>query len=190
MKMTWLKIVVTLTLAALIFSGCAKKPAVTQEETAGMREEATTTTEMPSREIRGIEERAVTESRSAREEGTAEARRSAEEVPNLERIYFDFDQYTLSQEAREILEDNAEYLQNNPSINVKIEGHADERGSDEYNLALGERRALAAKNYLVSLGIQPQRLTIISYGEELPLVSGRTEEAMAKNRRAEFKEIR
>jgi peptidoglycan-associated lipoprotein len=111
-------------------------------------------------------------------------------IAGMERINFDFDQFTLSAEARSILGDNAKYLQANSGTNVVIEGHCDERGSDEYNLALGESRALAAKSYLVSLGISAKRLSVISYGEEKPLVKGDGESAWAQNRRAEFKAIK
>ncbi|MBW2451059.1 MAG: peptidoglycan-associated lipoprotein Pal [Deltaproteobacteria bacterium] len=120
-----------------------------------------------------------------REEGVP----SHEDVAGLQRIHFDFDQFTLSDEARDTLTQNANYLKANSSIQVVIEGHCDERGSDEYNLALGESRALAAKQYLISLGISPQRLSVISYGEEKPLDPRTTEEAWALNRRAEFKAI-
>lgn len=113
-----------------------------------------------------------------------------EQVAGLERIYFDFDQFTLSAEARSVLSDNAKYLQANSGTSVVIEGHCDERGSDEYNLALGESRARAARNYLVSLGINAGRLSVISYGEEKPLVQGEGESVWAKNRRAEFKAVK
>ncbi len=113
-----------------------------------------------------------------------------EQVAGLERIYFDFDQFTLSAEARSILGNNAKYLQANSGTNVVIEGHCDERGSDEYNLALGESRALAARNYLVSLGINASRLSVISYGEEKPLVQGQGESVWGQNRRAEFKAVK
>ncbi len=92
-------------------------------------------------------------------------------------------------EARNILANNAKYLKANSGTNVVIEGHCDDRGSDEYNLALGESRALAAKNYLVSLGINGKRLSVISYGEEKPLVQGEGESVWAQNRRAEFKAV-
>lgn len=111
-------------------------------------------------------------------------------VQGLSRIHFDFDQFTLTNEARVILKQNAAYLNDNSGIKVVIEGHCDERGSDEYNLALGERRAAAAKQYLVSLGIPESRLSVISYGEEKPLVEGATEQAWAQNRRDEFKVVR
>jgi peptidoglycan-associated lipoprotein len=118
-----------------------------------------------------------------------EAVPSHDHMAGLERINFDFDQFTLSADARRILGDNAKYLKANSGIQVVIEGHCDERGSDEYNLALGESRALAAKNYLVSLGISAKRLSVISYGEEKPLSKGASEAAWAQNRRAEFKAV-
>jgi peptidoglycan-associated lipoprotein len=111
-------------------------------------------------------------------------------VAGLERVYFAYNQFLLEDQARATLEQNAAYLRKNPGVKAVIEGHCDERGSDEYNLALGERRAMAARNYLVSLGIAAERLAIISYGEEQPLVAGGGEEAWAKNRRAEFKVAR
>jgi peptidoglycan-associated lipoprotein len=119
-----------------------------------------------------------------------EAVPSHEAMAGMQRIYFDFDQFTLSDEARGILAENAKYLQTMNNVQVVIEGHCDERGSDEYNLALGESRALAAKSYLVSLGINPSRLSVISYGEEKPLVNDSGEEAWAQNRRAEFKAVK
>jgi len=109
---------------------------------------------------------------------------------DLTRIHFDFDQFTLSPEARQTLAANATIIKAAPGLRVRIEGHCDERGSDEYNLALGERRAQAAKDYLVSLGVPTDRLELISYGEELPLDPASNEAAWAKNRRAEFKAIR
>lgn len=106
---------------------------------------------------------------------------------SLERIYFEFDAFVLSQTARDTLSRNAEaLLKKMPNAKVSIEGHCDERGSDEYNLALGEKRAKAAMSYLITLGVPAARLSIISYGEEKPLDPGHSEEAWAKNRRAEF----
>ena len=128
--------------------------------------------------------------------GAADGSMQGEAVPThnqiagMERISFDFDQFTLSAEARGILGNNAKYLQANSGTNVIIEGHCDERGSDEYNLALGESRALAAKSYLVSIGISAKRLSVISYGEEKPLSKGAGESAWSQNRRAEFNAIK
>lgn len=115
---------------------------------------------------------------------------SHDAVAGLERIHFEFDQFTLTDAARRTLAQNAKYLMAHGDIKVVIEGHCDDRGSDEYNLALGESRALAAKGYLESLGISAQRLSVISYGEEKPLEAGSDEAAWAKNRRAEFKAVR
>ena len=108
-------------------------------------------------------------------------------VATLDRIFFDFDSFVLTQTARDTLSRNAETLiKKQPDARVLIEGHCDERGSDEYNLALGEKRARATRDYLVTLGIAANRLSVISYGEEKPLEQGHSEEAWAKNRRAEF----
>ncbi|HWO57095.1 MAG TPA: peptidoglycan-associated lipoprotein Pal [bacterium] len=104
----------------------------------------------------------------------------------LKTIYFDFDKYNLRDDARRVLDANAEILRNNPEMNILIEGHCDERGTDEYNLALGERRAQAAREYLIRLGIDPSRINVISYGEERPVAPGHDEESWALNRRGEF----
>jgi peptidoglycan-associated lipoprotein len=101
-------------------------------------------------------------------------------------IYFNYDKSDLSQNARNTLSQNANALKSSPNTNVSIEGHCDERGSAEYNLALGERRAKAAQQYLVTLGVQPDRLSTVSYGEEKPAAAGHNEAAWAKNRRVEF----
>ncbi len=101
-------------------------------------------------------------------------------------LHFEFDQYDLGTEARRTLEDLAQALKANPAFAIRIEGHADERGTTEYNLALGERRAQAAKDYLVSLGVPADRIETISYGEERPLDPGHDELAWALNRRAHF----
>ena len=103
-----------------------------------------------------------------------------------EDIFFEFDSASLSIEAQEILRRKAEWLRENPHARVTIEGHCDERGTTEYNLALGDRRAFSAKSFLVDLGIDESRLTTISYGEERPLDPQSTEDAYQKNRRAHF----
>ena len=103
-----------------------------------------------------------------------------------ENVHFDYNSFTLSGEARQILEQKMRWLVEHPNVAVQIEGHCDERGTVAYNLALGERRANAVKQYLVALGIEPNRLTTISYGEELALDPGHDEEAWRRNRRAHF----
>ena len=101
-------------------------------------------------------------------------------------VYFDFDRSELRAESTEQLARNANWLRDNPNYVATIEGHCDERGTNEYNLALGERRANAAKSYLVSLGIDGGRLTTISYGEERPVCAESTESCWQRNRRAHF----
>lgn len=105
---------------------------------------------------------------------------------NINDIFFDFDKSRITDESKEMLERNAEWLKENPNVKVMIEGHCDERGTIEYNLALGERRALSTRNYLAALGIDPSRVFTISYGEERPFELGHDEDAWAKNRRAHF----
>ncbi len=107
-------------------------------------------------------------------------------VLSFQEVNFDFDKFDLRADAREILANHARSLKENPEVMLKIEGHCDERGTVEYNLALGERRANAVKNYLVTYGIEPTRLQTISYGKERPLDMRSNEEAWAKNRRAAF----
>ena len=101
-------------------------------------------------------------------------------------IYFEYDSFDLTAQAKKVLAEKASFLNAHPGIKVTVEGHCDERGTQEYNLALGERRAKAAQEYLVFLGINAQRLNTVSYGEEKPVDPGNTEEAWAKNRRAHF----
>jgi peptidoglycan-associated lipoprotein len=103
-----------------------------------------------------------------------------------EDIYFEFDKSTLTPAAQDNLLKKADWLRENPDVTATIEGHCDERGTNEYNLALGDRRAESAKAFLVDLGIDASRLTTISYGEERPLCSEKTEECWAKNRRDHF----
>ena len=107
-----------------------------------------------------------------------------ETVTSLRDAYFDFDDASLRSDAKSALEGDAKYLESHSGANVVIEGHCDERGSVEYNLALGERRARAAKEFLVSYGIPATRLTTISYGKESPFDTGHDETSWAKNRRA------
>jgi peptidoglycan-associated lipoprotein len=101
-------------------------------------------------------------------------------------VHFDYDQSDVRPDARAALDAKIPILQANPSVAIRIAGHTDERGSDEYNLALGQRRAAAAKRYLVERGIAESRIETISYGEERPVAQGSDEDAWAQNRRAEF----
>ncbi len=104
----------------------------------------------------------------------------------LKDVFFDYDQYDIRADQRDALAANAEWLKKWPTVKIQVEGHCDERGSNKYNMALGEKRANAARDYLVSLGIDGSRISTISYGEERPFVQGQTEESWSQNRRAHF----
>ncbi len=108
----------------------------------------------------------------------------------LSDIYFDYDSFDLSTEAREALQSHAEWIKRNGSGKIEIEGHCDERGTVEYNLALGAKRAKAAREYLINLGVDANQLSTISYGEELPLCKEATESCWQQNRRAHFLLVR
>ena len=101
-----------------------------------------------------------------------------------DRVYFGFDQYNLTNEAMEVLQEQARFLVDNPEAAVVVEGHTDDRGTRDYNLALGERRAVSVKNYLIANGVDAGRIRVISYGKERPAVVGANEAAWAQNRRA------
>ncbi|OAN18425.1 peptidoglycan-associated lipoprotein [Photobacterium jeanii] len=107
-----------------------------------------------------------------------------QELRQEQTIYFKFDNAEIQPDYQAMLEAHAEYLRNNPAQKVNVEGHADERGTPEYNIALGERRANAVAKYLQALGVSANQLDIVSYGEEKPLVLGHTEADYAKNRRS------
>ena len=105
----------------------------------------------------------------------------------LQTVYFDYDQSEIRADQRAKLQANAQYLRENQHLRVLVGGHADERGTREYNMALGEQRASSTMQYLVALGIPPERIEIISYGEEQPAMTGESESSYAQNRRAEFR---
>jgi peptidoglycan-associated lipoprotein len=188
MNKRMIALLAALSMAALVAGGCASKEVVKTEEPAA----ATVTTETP----KPVQQPSVTddaaqtqasEASVAIKPADAQAAETATETTAFETVYFDFDSSGLRQDARDVLSKNAEILlKSKQAVKIKIEGHCDERGSAEYNLALGERRAKSAMQYLLTLGVQPERLSVISYGKEKPAVQGNDEEAWAKNRRAEF----
>ena len=107
-------------------------------------------------------------------------------ITKLPSIYFDFDSYVIKESEKPKLEQIAKWLKEHPTVRIRIEGNTDERGTEEYNMALGEKRAKAARDYLIMLGISPDRIEIVSYGEDNPVDPGHNEEAWAKNRRDDF----
>jgi len=107
-------------------------------------------------------------------------------VSELRAIHFDYDSFQLSQEAAQILEANAQWIKEHSDVSIQIEGHCDERGSNEYNTNLGQKRAAAVREYLFRLGVDANRISTVSYGEERPIDPGHDEAAWARNRRAQF----
>jgi len=180
-----------LSLTVFLAGGCAHKEAVKSEEPV-VQSEPARTPEAPRAEApRPAKPTPVEPSTPAAEPiKQAEAQQavtaSAAETA-FENIYFDFDKSDLSPDARDVLSKNANILlKDKPNVKIQIAGNCDERGSAEYNLALGERRAKSAQQYLITLGVAPDRLSVISYGKEKPAVEGNDEAAWAKNRRDEF----
>ena len=180
-----------LILVLIIFVGflapsCGKKEL--KSEPVMSDDEARRRAEEEARKREQERQAAIREEELREEQLRAESQRtqSAREIFENEDILFEFDSASLSVEAQEILRAKAEWLRENPRARVMIEGHCDERGTNEYNLALGDRRAYSAKSFLVDLGIDDARLTTISYGEEQPIDTRSTEDAWAKNRRAHF----
>jgi peptidoglycan-associated lipoprotein len=191
-------VVTSLVVLAAIGSGCAKRPATTQAAAPAPTGTASTmapsssqpggssTPSGPSTAQPGGGATATPTPAPAPAPTARPAVKGFEPVPELQDVYFEFDKYDIRQADTRILDANAAWLKSNPSQLVLIEGHADERGTNEYNLALGERRAKSTMNYLVSQGVQANRITIISYGEERPTCQEHTEACWAKNRRSHF----
>lgn len=175
----WMVMGLAVLVALFGFFGCAKRgqvPPGTEEVEVGEVEEVG---RAPLPQVGGEPREGVSE-----ESLRAQARQELQ--AQLEDINFDFDKYNIRPDARMILKRNYEVLQKVPGAEVLVEGHCDERGTVEYNLALGQRRANAARDYLISLGMDADQLSTVSYGEERPLDPRHTEEAWAKNRRCHF----
>src|SRR5262245_40578361 len=186
--------VVSLLTLAVVVAGCAKRPATTTPPAApaptGM---GASTAAPPAAAPPAAMAPAPAQPSAPSAPGTATPTpgqrppiKEFVSIPELRDIFFDFDKYDIRPEDAKTLDANAGWLKSNPNHLVLIEGHCDERGTNEYNLALGERRAKSTMNYLVSQGVQASRITIISYGEERPVCTQKTEECWAKNRRAHF----
>jgi len=188
----WTSLALLLVFPGLIFTAsCAKKevnfePAVTLDIIAEEKVEAEENArrkDLAAQEA--LEEQRLLEER-LREEAKEREELAARHRFLQEEIHFEFDKSMLIPEAKEILRFKAEWLMAHPAVTVIIEGYCDERGSNEYNMALGNRRAESAESFLVDLGIAPERLSKVTYGEEKPLDPDHNEEAWGKNRRAHF----
>lgn len=177
----------------LMISSCATKQVQSSDATPGADGRALTEEETEALKAREAEKAASRARREAeRQEKLAESKEGKGvriEIQRFqdERIYFDFDKSDLKPEAREVLKRKADWLRKNPGYKITITGHCDERGTREYNMALGQRRADAAFKYLNALGVSADRIITVSKGKEEPLDPRSTPEAWAKNRRAEFK---
>jgi peptidoglycan-associated lipoprotein len=180
-KKVWLSISFVMILSVMFFTvSCAKK--VVQNEPEPMTQSEVS--KAPGKSAMEAEQAKRLQEDRLRAE--AAAREAAGAAFVHENILFSFDSSVLSDQAQQILNSKADYLRANSGIMVMVEGHCDNRGTEAYNIALGERRAESVKNFLVDLGISANRLNTISYGEERPIAMGQDEASWAKNRRAQF----
>jgi len=185
--------VVAVLVLTLMVVGCAKRPATTAASapaptgaagaTGAPDRPGGTTSMQPSPAPEGS---APAPAPSGGAGGARPAPRDFTAIGDLRDVFFDFDKYDIRSNDAKTLDANATWLKSHENMLVLVEGHCDERGTNEYNLALGERRAKAAMNYLVAQGVPANRITIISYGEERPVCTEHTEACWAKNRRGHF----
>jgi len=174
-KNLWIGLVMLFLIPVFFFTvSCA------QQEVKDTAEETTTEPEKAPEETATEATKEVTPDMSAEERAIMAARN----MFLSEDVYFEFDKSTLDSMSQDILSRKADWMRDNSDVVVSVEGHCDERGTNEYNLALGERRAESVKSFLVDLGIDAYRISTVSYGEERPVDTGHNEEAWAKNRRA------
>jgi peptidoglycan-associated lipoprotein len=167
--------ILSVLLVVMFFNSCQKKATVAPVEKKPMVEK--------------VEEAPTKVERPQLTEEEIFQRKTLEELNKqgyLKRIHFEFDKYFIKDDMKPILQSNAEWLMEHPTVEISIGGHCDERGTEEYNMALGEKRAAAAKNYLVNLGVPASKVKIVSYGKTQTLVKGVDEESHYMNRRDEF----
>jgi len=193
--------IAVLLIATTILTGCPKKATIVKEEAKAPVVDLKAETEAKAKAEAEAKKKAEAEAKlkaeaeaKARAEAEARAKAEAEaktepaakEAVRLEDIHFDFDMYEIKGSDKEILSDLADWLLKNKDTNLVLEGHADDRGNSAYNLALGERRAQSAKDYLVALGVSAARISTTSYGQEKPVCTEPNEDCWWKNRRAHF----
>lgn len=178
-RMVWI-LAAALLVALVLPLGCGKE---TVPAPSGLTEAEKA--KLAAEKERRLKEQRLREAR-LKEQQARDAEAKLRDIFVNQDIHFEYDRYDLTPEAKQILNEKAAYMQEHPQLDVIVEGHCDERGSNAYNMALGEKRAKAAAAYLEAMGIAPDRLETVSYGEERPLVMGQTEEDYAANRRAHF----
>jgi len=176
MKKYWL---VSLLFACLVVSSCAKKQTVAPEDDFE---------DVEAEQVSDLNSTLMDPENFSQEPSIRGT--EIEVIPDLATIYFSFDSSKIPEDVMNSLKTNAKYLKDNPTLNVVVEGHCDERGTTEYNLALGQKRAVKVKEYYVQLGVNPNRIATVSYGEEMPQDQRHNEAGWAKNRRAETKIIK
>lgn len=181
-------------ISGLIIAGCAQKKVAQplQQEMQQQQQQPPSVAQKETRERKGIlrpEER-ITEQQLAKIQTKEELPKYKEESGLFVDIHFDYDKYDIRPDAKPVLQNIASWLRKNPAAKLSIEGHCDERGTNEYNLALSDRRAKSVRDFLVALGIASNRIEMLSYGEEKPICMDKTEECWAKNRRAHFVVLR
>ncbi len=180
-------------ITVFLMAGCAEKKVVqpTKPEIQEQQQPQTTAPkETKEKKTKVRPEERITERQISKIETGNEPSQYKEESGLFKDIYFDFDKYDVQPDAKPVLQSIASWLLKNPSAKLLVEGHCDERGTSEYNLALGDRRAKAVRDYLSALGVPSNKIETISYGEEKPVCSEKTEECWAKNRRAHFVVLR
>jgi peptidoglycan-associated lipoprotein len=181
-------IVCLLIISSMLLIGCAQRK-VGQQLQPGDQQQQPSDAAKDKKGALKPEER-ITEQQIAKIDTKDEPARYKEEKGLFEDVYFDFDRYDIRPEAKPVLNNISSWLLKNPDAKLSVEGHCDERGTNEYNLALGDRRAKSARDFLIALGVASKRIEIVSYGEEKPQCTEQTEECWAKNRRAHFVVLR
>lgn len=182
------RLIIPVLAASMFVAACRQDPpppveptGPTAEELEQMRQDSIRAAREAEEARRRAEEEARRRAEAERERAIAAARATLEQV-----VYFDYDESEITSQAQQILRAKVDILRANSSLMVRVEGHADERGSTEYNLALGTRRAEAVRQFFTSFGLDASRFAITSYGEERPASQGSSEQSWAQNRRAEF----
>jgi len=182
-KHVQLYLVATVLLGLLVLWGCPKKAEMTTSQE--MQTEKVTAPATPSATANDLDSRAAA-SAAASGSGEGSGERALAAGGGLQPVYFDYDRSSIRSDARATMKANADWLKAHPAEKIRIEGNCDERGTKEYNVALGQRRAVSAKKYLTDLGIASHRISLLSYGKERPVCTDGSEACWQKNRRGDF----
>lgn len=192
MRKLFVIILTLLVLNSLILAGCSQKKVAPSQEGATASQDLTDPTKddklklQPKDDVRKIPSESITERDLAKAQ-SQDIESSIREIQSkLKDVYFEYDRYDITEDSKSVVKELSQILSKNKNIKVIIEGHCDERGTNEYNLGLGDRRTHTVKNYLMSLGIPSKSIETVSYGEEKPVCKENNETCWSKNRRAHF----